>query len=52
MLRLAPKEISALLHPITTKVALWGREPFQAKGGIMVEVGKGKGSPHLKTDYR
>ena len=52
LFRIAPKETSALLQPITTKVALLGREPFQAKGGIMIEVGKGKGSPHLKTDHR
>ncbi|CAK0868140.1 unnamed protein product, partial [Prorocentrum cordatum] len=52
VLRAAPTEAAALLHPLFTKVATTVREPLSFKGGDLVAIPKGKGDPRYLLAYR
>ncbi|CAK0856499.1 unnamed protein product, partial [Prorocentrum cordatum] len=52
VLRAAPAEAAALLHPLFTKVATAVREPLSFKGGDLVAIPTGKGDPRYLLAYR
>jgi len=50
--RFAPWACARLLHPLLVKIAWSGEEPQQHRGGIAVELYKGKGSHLHMEGYR
>eukprot|EP00972_Heterocapsa_arctica_P076802 11328458-Heterocapsa_arctica.AAC.1 len=52
LLKAAPTEMAAIVHPLLVKVSLRCQEPLTYKGGIAVDLYKGKGEQAHMSNYR
>ena len=47
-----PREIAEIVHPLVFKAVHYIRPPLQWRGGMLVELFKGKGLQSVLTNYR